>query len=105
MLKTHAKPAIVSANPLALATLTTRSKERQDRLVEWTSVRRVKWKSNGRRYVRHVLEPILEDHVGLLVGTEPRLTRYDVGCRLVVDVSVECQPGNSDPDVDVHVEG
>lgn len=102
MLRTHVKPAIVSANPLALATLTTRSKERQERLVEWTSVRPVKWKSNGRRYVRHVLEPILEEHVGLQVGWEP-LTGYDVGCRLVVDVPVERLPGESE--YDVHVEG
>jgi hypothetical protein len=110
MLKmTKKEPEITSANPLAVATLTTTLKNGSKKLVEWTSVRHVRWKSNGRLYVRHVLEPILKEHLGgpawlkgytgLGLGLQP----YDVDCRLVVDVPVEKLPDESE--FDMHVEG
>ena len=102
-------PQITSANPLAVATLTKTLKNGDKKLVEWTSVRHVRWKSNGRLYVRHVLEPILKDHVGAPswlkghTGLGLGLERWDVGCRLVVDVPVEQLP--TEEEFDMHVEG
>jgi hypothetical protein len=100
---------IESANPLALATLTLRKKNGEQVLVEWTDVRKVRWTSNGRQYIRHVLDPILKEHLGgpgwlkgttgLGLGLEP----HDKGCRLVIDVPVDPTP--TDLTYDMHVEG
>lgn len=104
------QPTVESSNPLALATLTMkRTPTSEPVLVEWTSVREVTWKRNGRKYIRHVLEPILKEHLGapawmksfskgLGLGLEP----YDVGHRLVIDVPVDPLLGEGH---DQHVEG
>jgi hypothetical protein len=96
------EPAIVSAHPMALATLTMQ-KNGVPILVEWTSVRKVRWKRSGYEYIRHVLEPILKEHLGgWKEGLGLDLREYDVGCRLVVDVAVDPR---SNPASDMHVEG
>jgi hypothetical protein len=100
---------IVSANPLALATLTMKRKNGQQELVEWTDVKKIRWKLNGREYIRHVLEPILKEHLGApawlkgATGLGLGLQSYDEGCRLVVDVPLAPLPGESQ--YDMHVEG
>jgi len=58
--------------------------------------------SNGRQYVRHVLDPILEEHVGRFRGLCIDLLLFDVGCRLIVDVPVERLTG--EVEYDLHVE-
>lgn len=102
MLKTHTRPEITSSSPIALATLTSKDNKGNQKLVEWTSVRYVRWTRTGRRYVRHILKPILKKHIGLY-GLELNLLSHDVGRRLVVDIPVERLPGESE--YDMHVEG
>jgi hypothetical protein len=97
-------PIFISANPMALATLTC-TREGKTHLVEWTSVRKVTWKLNGRSYMRHVLDPILKEHLGHQMnernsGLGLDLQAYDVGCRLVFDISVDGNDTNY-----FHVEG
>ena len=86
------QPPIISANPMALATLTCLQRGKTY-LVEWTSVRKVKWTRDGSSHIRHVLDPILPEHIGSSIRSIERglglnLKKYDIGCRFVVDVSI-----------------
>jgi len=100
----------MSSHPLALCTLTMKKTPKSEAvLVEWTDVRVVTWKINGRRYVRHTLEPILKEHLGapswmrsFSAGLGLGLQPYDVGCRLVIDVPTDPLEGES---FNLHVEG
>lgn len=104
------QPSIESSHPLALATLTLKkTPTSKPILVEWTSVREVWWRRNGRKYIRHVLEPILKEHLGATAwmksfskGLGLGLESYDVGRRLVIDVPIEPLPGEQ---YDLHIEG
>ena len=111
-LKPHEPPPFVSSHPLALVSLSMTLKNGQSEPVEWTSVRRIRWTMNDRAYVRHVLEPILKEHIGApgylakstkITGLGLGLTIHDIGCRLVIDVPLNRLPGESE--YDLHVEG
>jgi hypothetical protein len=62
-------------------------------------VSKVKWTRDGSSHIRHVLDPILKEHIGFQKGLTLNLQPYDVGCRLVIDVSVDSNL------IDYHVEG
>jgi len=111
-MKPRNPPPFYSRNPLAMASLNVTLKNGQTVPVEWTSVRRVRWTSNKREYIRHVLEPILKEHIGApdhlarsmkITGLGLGLQKYDIGCRLVIDVPLNPLPGESE--YDLHVEG
>jgi hypothetical protein len=91
-----------SSHPLALASLTRGRDLQHHELVEWTSVRRVRYKRTGEDVVRHTLSPITPNCAGIYgVGPLPgigMLLSHDVGRTLVVDVSLDL-----DHEVDVKV--
>jgi hypothetical protein len=104
--------SLVSGHPLAMATLTMTMKNGKKELVEWTEVRKVVWKSNDRSYIRHVLKPILAEHIGppewlgrtmKITGLGLDLKKYDIGCSLTVDVPLNPLPGEAP--CDFHVKG
>lgn len=110
--KPREPPPFVSSHPLALVSLTMTLKSGKTRPVEWTSVKQIRWTLNNRAYIRHILEPILREHIGApgylarsmkITGLGLGLQTYDIGCRLVVDVPVDRLPGDSE--YDLHVEG
>lgn len=111
-LKPREPPPFVSSHPLALVSLTVALKNGQSEPVEWTSVRKIRWTSNNRSYIRHVLEPILKEHIGApgylarsmkITGLGLGLKTYDIGCRLVIDVPLD--PLSDESEYDLHVEG
>jgi hypothetical protein len=91
-----------SSHPLALAHLTKGRTLIDRELVEWTSVERIRYRSNGEEIVRHTLSPITRGHTGIFgVGPLPGigiLYNHDVGRTLVVDVPLE-----TDHEVDVKI--
>jgi hypothetical protein len=80
---------LLSRNPLATAHLTI-GRGRRERLVEWTNV--LRFGSNKRPIIWHVLEPITREHVseydgvGLLSPDFRMLSEADVGRKLIVAV-------------------
>jgi hypothetical protein len=102
MINVTNRQGLKSSHPLALAHLTRGRGLGHQEIVEWTSVERIRYRSNGEAVVRHTLSPITRAHIGIYgVGPLPgvgQLLDNDVGRSLVVDVPLE-----SDHEVDVKI--
>lgn len=58
-------------------------------VIPWDSVKTFTSKSTGRKMVRHVIEVLGPEHLGLDVHDLGHVARHDLGKRLVVDYDVE----------------